>query len=83
LRCTIASAHGADSVLAAKPSPDGLLQCAAELRLEPQDCLYVGDTVGDGKAARAAGMVSVGVLWDSNSEEKLRNAETFDYICAT
>jgi len=42
--------------------------------------VYVGDAVGDGRAARAAGMVSVGVLWGSNSEEKLRNADTFDYI---
>ena len=75
--------HGADSVPAAKPNPDGLFQCAQELGLKPEDCIYVGDSVGDGKAARAAGMVSVGVLWGSNSEEKLRNAETFDYICST
>jgi phosphoglycolate phosphatase-like HAD superfamily hydrolase len=75
--------NGADSVPAAKPSPEGLLQCAKELGVKPEDCIYVGDAVGDGKAARAAGMVSIGVLWGSNSEEKLRNAETFDYICST
>ena len=74
--------HGADSVPAAKPNPDGLLQCAKELGLDPRECIYVGDAVGDGKAARAAGMISVGVLWGSNSEDKLRNADTFDYICA-
>lgn len=75
--------HGADSVPAAKPSPEGLLQCATELGLDPKECIYVGDAIGDGKAARAAGMVSVGVLWGSNSEEKLRNAETFDYLCSS
>lgn len=75
--------NGADSVPAAKPSPEGLFQCAKELGLKPEDCIYVGDAVGDGKAARAAGMVSIGVLWGSNSEEKLRNADTFDYICST
>lgn len=75
--------HGADSVPAAKPSPEGLFQCAKELGLKPEECIYVGDAIGDGKAARAAGMVSVGVLWGSNSEEKLRKAETFDYLCST
>ena len=75
--------HGADSVPAAKPSPEGLLQCAKELQLQPEDCIYVGDAIGDGKAARAAGMVSIGVLWGSNSEEKLRNANVFDYIVSS
>mmetsp|Transcript_903 Transcript_903/g.1829 ORF Transcript_903/g.1829 Transcript_903/m.1829 type:complete len:331 (-) Transcript_903:426-1418(-) len=74
--------HGADSVPAPKPSPEGLLQCAGELGdLDPKTCVYVGDSPGDGRAARAAGMVSVGVTWGSNSEEKLRDAEVFDYIC--
>mmetsp|Transcript_4621 Transcript_4621/g.8993 ORF Transcript_4621/g.8993 Transcript_4621/m.8993 type:complete len:319 (-) Transcript_4621:118-1074(-) len=74
--------HGADTVPAPKPSPEGLLQCARELGLEDDlsNMIYVGDAVGDGRAARAAGMVSVGVLWGSNSEEKLRSADTFDYI---
>ena len=75
--------HGADSVPAAKPSPEGLFQCAQDLGLKPSECIYVGDAIGDGKAARAAGMVSIGVLWGSNSEEKLRNANVFDYICST
>ena len=75
--------HGADSVPAGKPNPDGLLQCAKELGLQPEDCIYVGDAVGDGKAARSAGMTSIGVLWGSNSKEKLLAANTFDYICST
>jgi len=74
--------HGADSVPAPKPSPEGLLQCAREIGLDDElgKIVYVGDAVGDGRAARAAGMVSVGVLWGSNSEDKLRSADTFDYI---
>lgn len=75
--------QGADSVPAAKPSPEGLLHCAKEVGLDPKDCIYVGDAIGDGRAARAAGMVSVGVTWGSNSEEKLRGSETFDYLCTT
>lgn len=73
--------QGADSVPEPKPSPAGLIQCAGELGLDPHACVYVGDAVGDGKAARAAGMVSVGVAWGSNSEEKLRAAGCFDYLC--
>ena len=75
--------HGADSVPAAKPDPAGLRQCVAELGLDPRDCVYVGDAAGDGRAARAAGMMAVGVLWGSGAEEKLRDADTFDYLCAT
>eukprot|EP00546_Thalassionema_frauenfeldii_P008336 CAMPEP_0178918518 /NCGR_PEP_ID=MMETSP0786-20121207/13872_1 /TAXON_ID=186022 /ORGANISM="Thalassionema frauenfeldii, Strain CCMP 1798" /LENGTH=263 /DNA_ID=CAMNT_0020592239 /DNA_START=161 /DNA_END=952 /DNA_ORIENTATION=- len=77
------SIHGADSVPAAKPNPDGLLVSAKELNVEPKDCIYVGDAIGDGKAARAAGMMSIGVTWGSNSEDKLRDAQVFDYICRT
>ena len=57
-----------------------------ELGLEEEDAInmiYVGDAIGDGRAARAAGMVSVGVTWGSNSREKLREAETFDYLVDT
>ena len=36
--------------------------------------------MGDGRAARGAGMVSVGVVWGSNSEEKLKGAGVFDFI---
>jgi phosphoglycolate phosphatase-like HAD superfamily hydrolase len=75
--------QGADSVPEPKPSPKGLLQCAKEVGLDPADCIYVGDAIGDGRAARAAGMVSVGVTWGSNSEEKLKGAQTFDYLCNT
>eukprot|EP00566_Odontella_aurita_P015344 CAMPEP_0113574572 /NCGR_PEP_ID=MMETSP0015_2-20120614/27218_1 /TAXON_ID=2838 /ORGANISM="Odontella" /LENGTH=340 /DNA_ID=CAMNT_0000477717 /DNA_START=57 /DNA_END=1079 /DNA_ORIENTATION=+ /assembly_acc=CAM_ASM_000160 len=75
--------HGADTVPAPKPSSSGLLQCASELDLDPRTCVYVGDAPGDGRAARAAGMMSVGVLWGSNSEEKMRDAEAFDYLCRT
>ena len=99
--------HGADSVPAPKPSPEGLWQCAREMGFAEKEeandeddeddddddddddetdnswtrgMVYVGDAIGDGRAARAAGMVSIGVTWGSNSEQKLRNAQVFDYI---
>ena len=46
----------------AKPAPDLLLLAARQLRVAPEDCWYVGDSIWDMRAARAAGMVAVGAL---------------------
>jgi N-acetyl-D-muramate 6-phosphate phosphatase len=39
-----------------KPAPDPLLHAASCLKVEPNECLYVGDDLRDVQAARAAGM---------------------------
>ena len=67
-RCAL----GADEVPAAKPAADGLLVGCKQLGIVPATSVYVGDSPGDGKAARAAGMKSIGVLWGANSEAKLK-----------
>ena len=64
-------ALGADEVPAAKPAADGLLLCCEKLGVEPSLSVYVGDSPSDGKAAAAAGMKSIGVLWGANPKEKL------------
>ncbi len=46
----------------AKPAPDLLLLAAEELDVDPRATWYVGDSTWDMLAARAAGMVAVGVL---------------------
>ena len=71
-------ALGADEVPKAKPQPDGLLLCCEKLSVRPEDSVYVGDSPSDGKAARAAGMRSVGVLWGANDETALR--DSFDTL---
>jgi phosphoglycolate phosphatase-like HAD superfamily hydrolase len=73
-------ALGADEVPMAKPHPDGLLLCCERLAVRPENSVYVGDSPSDGKAARAAGMRSVGVLWGANDQEALR--DSFDTIAA-
>jgi|SRR5579859_368687 len=45
----------------AKPAPDLLLHAARELGVDPKRTWYVGDSVWDMQAARAAGMPAVGV----------------------
>ncbi|MCC7320836.1 MAG: HAD family hydrolase [Rubellimicrobium sp.] len=53
---------GYDSGHGGKPGPGQLLAFAAAQGLEPADCAMVGDSLHDMNAARAAGMVAVGVL---------------------
>ena len=53
---------GYDSGHGAKPEPGMLLAFARETGLEPAEIVVVGDSLHDLHAARAAGMVGVGVL---------------------
>ncbi len=53
--------HGADDVPAAKPAPDGILQCLREMNVHPHEAVYIGDSPSDGRAAAAAGCASVAV----------------------
>lgn len=76
------SVHGADTVPAPKPEPDGLYQVCEELGVSPSEAVYVGDSPSDGLAAKASGMPSVAVTWGSHSEESLKNAP-FDYYAST
>jgi HAD superfamily phosphatase len=53
-----------EDVANAKPAPDGLLAIA---RLRPESSLwYVGDTVDDARAARAAGVRFIGIAHHGN-----------------
>ena len=59
----------------AKPAPDLLLLGARELGADPDACWYVGDSTWDMRAARAAGMVAIGVLAGAAVDEAaLRDA---------
>ena len=64
-------ALGADEVPKAKPAADGLLQCCEKLGVKAGDAVYIGDSPSDGRAARAAGMRSIGVTWGANSRDVL------------
>jgi phosphoglycolate phosphatase len=74
------SIHGADSVAEPKPSAAGLLRVCDDLNVRPHDCVYIGDSPTDALAAENAGMTAIGVLWGSNSREKLR-AAPFRHLC--
>lgn len=48
---------------ALKPQPEVAWEAARRLSVDPQRCLFVGDTEIDLKTARAAGMYSAAVTW--------------------
>lgn len=57
-----------------KPLPDPMLYAAEKLGLRGEDCLMVGDTTVDMKAAKRAGMQAVGVLCGFGRERELQRA---------
>ena len=52
-----------DDVAEPKPHPEGLLLAAAALDVSTERVVYVGDSVGDLEAGRAAGMPVGAALW--------------------
>ncbi len=62
---------GAEDVVYKKPHPEPLLTAASRVGLAVGDCLYVGDTVHDGEAARSAKMTFVGVLTGAGTQQQL------------
>ncbi|MDU5111059.1 MAG: HAD-IA family hydrolase [Clostridium sp.] len=59
----------ADDTELHKPHPEPLLKAAEILNISPSDCLYVGDTIFDYKASKAAGMDFGLALWGADSTE--------------
>jgi pyrophosphatase PpaX len=57
-----------------KPDPEPLLLAAAKGGLTPGRTAYVGDSVHDMAAGRAADMISVGALWGPSEPDALRRA---------
>jgi HAD superfamily hydrolase (TIGR01509 family) len=68
---------GADEVPLPKPAPDGLLQCCQFMDVQPNECIYVGDSPSDAFAATAAGMMSIGVTWGSHPRNTVIPAFTY------
>ncbi len=52
-----------DTTPHAKPHPAPLLEAARQLRVEPRQCVYVGDDLRDVQASHAAGMTAVVAGW--------------------
>jgi len=57
-----------------KPDPEPLLYAAERMGVHPSDCLMVGDSISDVKAARAAGFQVVCVPYGYNHGNDIRDA---------
>jgi pyrophosphatase PpaX len=57
-----------------KPDPEPLLLAAARAKLRPARTAYVGDSVHDMAAGRAAGMKTIGALWGPSEPEDLERS---------
>lgn len=57
-----------------KPFPDPLIYAADQLGVAPQNCLMVGDTTVDMRAAMLAGMQALGVLCGFGRQAELERA---------
>lgn len=59
-----------DDVQAPKPDPQGIEKALHTLNVSPEHTIYIGDTLADFKAARAAGVRCMIALWAKDGEEK-------------
>jgi phosphoglycolate phosphatase len=65
---------GARDGISKKPDPFAALEIANNLKIAPDDILYLGDTQTDMKTALAAGMFPAGALWGFRKADELLEA---------
>lgn len=58
-----------DSAARPKPYPDSLLMACGQAKVNPADCIYIGDAQRDIEAGRAAGMKTVVALYGYIGDE--------------
>ncbi len=63
--------YGESEAVPRKPDPTGALRIAREVGVEPDEWLYLGDTLTDMQTASAAGMLPVGALWGFRDRAEL------------
>ena len=74
---------GGDETERHKPDPGPLLLALERLRAQPAEAAYVGDAPFDVKAAKAAGLFSVGVTWGGIHARERLEAEDPDVLVDT
>ncbi|GAA1773993.1 HAD family hydrolase [Streptomonospora arabica] len=65
---------GHDLVAEGKPAPDMAVHAAELLGVEPQRCTVVGDTAGDIRMGRQAGMRTIAVTYGVGGRDELASA---------
>ena len=66
---------GADACTRHKPDPEPVHLALSTLGYAPREAVYVGDTVHDIEAGRAAGVRTIAVAWGACTRQQLETAE--------
>ncbi len=69
-----------DTTKSCKPSPEPLLHACELLKINPTECVYVGDSATDIEAGKAAGMRTIAVSFGFIPENACIAAWEADYI---
>ena len=67
-------AYGQQDSIARKPAPDGMYAIMDELKVNAEECIYIGDSEVDALTGNNAGVKTVCVTWGFRSEEELKEA---------
>lgn len=70
---------GSDQVTHYKPHPEGILTLLERYRLQPTECVMIGDAIFDIQMGKAANCQTCAVTWGSHSKPILQ-AEQPDFI---
>lgn len=63
--------YGKREGVARKPDPAAVFEIVKELKVEKQNCIYVGDTSTDMKTGKNAGLFTIGVTWGFRDKAEL------------
>ena len=69
-----------DDVVNHKPSAEGILKFVNHFKLNKERVLMIGDSAGDVKASKEAGIKVASVLWDSYAKEKVKTLQSDYYF---
>jgi len=64
-----------DDVTRHKPDPEPLLEAARRAAVDPRNAFYIGDSIHDVVAGRAAAMTTVAVLWGPFERDVLEGVQ--------
>lgn len=71
--------HGQKNNIPKKPHPRAAIEISKAFDIPCEKTIFIGDTATDIKTAKAANMISIGVLWGFRTKEELELAKA-DYI---
>jgi len=66
---------GREDVENRKPHPEPILRCLSHLQLDPHEVVYIGDSIIDIRAGKAAGAPTVGVLTGTSPRDILHQED--------